>query len=264
MYGYWQRIWRDMTDFDPDELSQAVREVIARRRISRQALADMSKISVSTLEKALAGTRPFTLSTIIRIEEALGTRLRPSDTHLGSGSGLGAASAAHSAELAPAHLGSYSHAGIKWIEGRYLTLRPSFKSPGDLFCYAIDIQWNGDAGYLGFAESQRVDAKFEQIGVVSMPNLSGHIYLVTNDEGQHRMMVLSRPTIDGTLYGILTTLQVGHGSQLVPVSCPVALVKWEDAADPIIGTVAAGAPQYENYRQILDAAVSGDYVRFYE
>ncbi len=244
-----------MSELAPDEMGHIVREEIARRRISRQALADMAKISLSTLEKALAGTRPFTLATIIRIEEALGTRLRPAEVNT--------LAAAAPSEMAPAHLGSYSHAGIKWIEGQYLTLRPSFKNPGELFSYALHIRWDAEAGYLSFAEAQRVDAKFEQSGVVSMPNLSGHIYLVTNDEGQHRMMVLGRPTIDGVLYGILTTLQVGHGSQLVPVSCPVALVKWKDAAAPMIGSVTHSCPQYEEYRQILDAASGGDYVRFY-
>jgi transcriptional regulator with XRE-family HTH domain len=58
------------------ELSQAiaarVREELARRRLSRQALADLARISISTLEKALAGRRPFTLATTIRLEEALG------------------------------------------------------------------------------------------------------------------------------------------------------------------------------------------------
>jgi transcriptional regulator with XRE-family HTH domain len=241
-----------MTELDPDELSQRVREALARRRISRQALADTAKISLSTLEKALAGTRPFTLATIIRIEEALGTRLRSIETVSGS------------QELAPDYLGSYSHAGTKWIEGQYLTLRPSFKNPGDIFSYATSIHWNAERGHLQFAESQRADAKFEQGGSVSMPNLSGHIYLVTNDGGQYRMMVLGRPTIDGVLYGILTTLQVGHGSQLVPISCPVALVKWNDVADPMIGSVPQSAPQYAEYRRIIDAATSGDYVRFYE
>ncbi len=241
-----------MTDINPDEVNQLVREAIARRRISRQSLAEMAKISLSTLEKALAGKRPFTLSTIIRIEEALGTRLRPTDMQ------------ASVQELAPDHLGAYSHAGTKWIEGQYLTLRPSFKNPGEIFTYVTHIRWNPDVGYLQFAESQRADAKFEQGGSVSMPNLSGHIYLVTNDEGQHRMMVLGRPTIDGILYGILTTLQVGHGSQLVPVSCPVALVKWKDVADPMIGSIPQIAPQYVEYRRIIDAATSGDYVRFYD
>jgi transcriptional regulator with XRE-family HTH domain len=240
-----------MQEFDAEAMGQIVREEIARRRISRQMLADLAKISLSTLEKALAGTRPFTLATIIRMEEALGTRLRP------------VASQAPSHDFAPELMGAYSRAGVKWIEGRYLTIRPSFKSAGDLFTYLITIRWLGEDGYLGFAESQRLDSKFEQNGHVSMPNLSGHIYLVTNDAGQHRTVVLGRPTIDGILYGILTTLQVGQGSQLVPVSCPVALVKLEDGVDPVIGLVSQDAPQYRDLRETLNAATVDDYVRFY-
>src|SRR5262245_32808386 len=53
-----------------------VREELARRRLSRQWLADQAKISLSTLEKALAGSRPFTLATVVRLEDALGTGLR--------------------------------------------------------------------------------------------------------------------------------------------------------------------------------------------
>ncbi len=53
-----------------------VREELARRRISRQFLADQARISLSTLEKALSGRRPFTLATLIRLEEALGVKLR--------------------------------------------------------------------------------------------------------------------------------------------------------------------------------------------
>ena len=53
-----------------------VREELARRRLSRQWLADEARLSLSTLEKALAGSRPFTLATVVRIEDALGTSLR--------------------------------------------------------------------------------------------------------------------------------------------------------------------------------------------
>ena len=53
-----------------------VREELARRRLSRQWLADEARVSLSTLEKALAGRRPFTLATVVRLEDALGTSLR--------------------------------------------------------------------------------------------------------------------------------------------------------------------------------------------
>jgi transcriptional regulator with XRE-family HTH domain len=245
-----------MSEENIDEISQRVREEIARRRISRQQLADMAKISLSTLEKALTGKRAFTLSTVIRIEEALGVSLRTNKAAPSSPANGGG-------ELAPAYLGSYSHEGTKWIEGEYLVVRPSFNKPEDMFTYLLKICWNADESYLEFAETKREDANFQQVGRVSMPNLSGHIYLVTNDNGQYRIMVLGRPTIDGTLLGLLTTLQVGHGSQLVPVSSPVALVPFAVAEDPVIGSLTPASPHYERYRGLIDNAIAKDYVRIY-
>ncbi len=241
-----------MAEIDAMQVAQLVREEIARRRLSRQQLADQAKISLSTLEKALAGKRPFTLATIIRIEEALNCTLRPqNDMMAGNG------------ELAPFYLGSYSHEGIKWIEGRYLTIRPSFSNPDEIFTYVIDIRWNAAMSYLEFAEKKRVDANFQQSGRVSMPNLSGHIYLVTNDNGQYRLMVLGRPTIQGSMLGILTTLQVGQGTQLVPVASPVALVKYDQLEEPAIGQVRSSSPQHSEYRAMVDGVSNKDYARFY-
>ena len=59
-----------------ESVALVVREQLARRRLSRQWLADEAKVSLSTLEKALAGRRPFTLATVVRLEDALGMSLR--------------------------------------------------------------------------------------------------------------------------------------------------------------------------------------------
>src|ERR1700676_1509731 len=109
-----------------------IREEVARRRISRQHLADQAKISISTLEKALSGRRPFTLATTIRLEEALGVSLRKGD---------GAGSAAAPTNMAPGDLGFYSRPAVAWIEGSYLTLRPSFSDPQAIFAYRTEICW---------------------------------------------------------------------------------------------------------------------------
>ena len=53
------------------QVAEQVREELARRRISRQTLAEQAKLSLSTLEKVLGGRRPFTLATTVRLEEAL-------------------------------------------------------------------------------------------------------------------------------------------------------------------------------------------------
>src|SRR5947208_5575222 len=97
-----------------DEQSRAVaamiREELARRRISRRGLADLAKISISTLEKALAGRRPFTLATTIRLEEALGVALRAK----------GPDAPPPPSALAPGELGFYSRPSVAWLEGIYV------------------------------------------------------------------------------------------------------------------------------------------------
>src|SRR6201981_2144913 len=111
-------------------VAAVIREQLARRRISRQHLADQAKISISTLEKALSGRRPFTLATTVRLEEALGVSLRRAD---------GAATAA--ANMAPGDLGFYSRPAVSWLEGAYLTLRPSFSDPQGVLGSPTQVVW---------------------------------------------------------------------------------------------------------------------------
>ncbi len=231
-----------------EEIAHRVREELARRRISRQALADLARISISTLEKALSGRRPFTLATVIRLEEALGTSLR-------------AGAPAVPSDVAPDELGGYGRGAVRWLEGRYLTLRPLFDSEPGIHAYLTTIGWEAASSRLVFAESQRCD-NFAQHGSVSLPHLSGHIYLVTSEAGQYRLAILGRPTIAGTLYGVLTTLLVGHGSQLVPASCPIALLRTEGAAEPALGRITAGHAAHSSYRAELDVVTGRDFARF--
>ena len=140
----------DLLDSETREVGRRVREELARRRMSRQALADKAKVSLSTLEKALAGTRAFTLATTLRIEEVLGVALRPGAT------------VAAPPDTAPEEMGAYARAAVRWIEGQYLTLRPSFGTPGSIYAYVTTIRWLADKGHLGFAESGRLDGEFEE------------------------------------------------------------------------------------------------------
>src|SRR3954467_5896583 len=233
---------------DSGDIARKVREELARRRISRQALADMARISISTLEKALGGSRSFTLATVIRLEEALGTPLR------------GKAAPVQSAPTyAPEALGAYARSAVRWLEGRYLTLRPLFDGVDGVFSYLTTIEWDDEASCLAFRESERIDASFAQRGHVSMPHLSGHIYLVTSEDGQYRLAILGRPTIAGSLYGILTTLLVGHGSQLVPGSCPIALLRLDEGVVPTYGRIDPDHPAFPACHAELDAVTSLDF-----
>ena len=234
---------------DGEVIARRVREELARRRISRQALADMARISISTLEKALSGGRSFTLATVLRLEEALDMPLRDLPAVAPSGP-------------APEQLGAYARAAIKWIEGDFLTLRPSFENSDTLYAYLTTIRWDESLGHLVFSELARADQQFAQEGHVSIPNLSGHIYLVTNDTGQYRMAMLGRATREMRMFGILLTLQIGSGSQLVPVACPIGLIPVEQITAPEMGRILPGSACYSHYKALLDTATTGDFARF--
>jgi len=232
-------------------LAVRVREELARRRLSRQGLADLARISLSTLEKALNGNRPFTLATVVRLEAALGLALRAAETPAVPGPPANAA--------APGYLGAYTADAVRWLEGDYLTLRPSFEVPDAVFAYRTQIAWDGSA--LAFRESDRQDAPFAQRGFVSVPNKSGHIYLHTNDDGQFRLGMLSRPLISGEMYGLLATLQAGSGAQLLPVSVPLALVPFAATAG-VLGRILPGAAAHTAYRAHLARVTEGGFARF--
>jgi transcriptional regulator with XRE-family HTH domain len=226
-----------VTNESDAHFARQVREELARRRMTRQHLADEARISLSTLEKALSGQRSLTLATRIRVRNALGLA-EPAQ-----------AEEAAPAGVAPVALGAYSRAAVRALEGDYLTLRPSFEQPGRIYAYLTAIEWDAARGHLVFTESGRRDAAYAQRGSVSLPHQSGHLYLVTSEQGQYRLAVLGRPTIDGALYGLLTTLYAAGGSQLVPVSTPLAMVP--AGADAVLGLVAPGDAAHAGYARHL-------------
>jgi DNA-binding phage protein len=221
---------------DQSAIAAAIKEQLALKRMSRASLAAKARISVSSLEKSLSGGRRMTFAMIVRIEEALGIVLR-----------------AAPAAVAPEPLGGYARAAVGFLEGRYLTIRPSFTGGAGLYAYFTGIAWDEQTNRLVFRESGRVDSEFTQFGEVSVPHQTGHIYLVTNRHGQYRLVILSRPTITGAMHGLLTTLQQGKGSQLTPVSMPVVFERLEDGAPPpAVGAIALEHASHAAYRAALD------------
>jgi transcriptional regulator with XRE-family HTH domain len=246
---------KQLSDEQSRSVAALVREQLARRRISRQQLASEAKISISTLEKALSGRRPFTLATTIRLEEALGVALRKVN---GSGAGHKAAVAGG---LAPGELGFYSRQSVSWIEGSYLTLRPSFGDPKAIYAYLTEICWDDVSSGLIFRETERIDADFAQQGMVSVPNESGYVYLVTNRQGQYRLVIISRP-IYGEMFGIMTTLQVGRGNQLLPVSAPIAYLTLKGLTGVEFGRISPGHRCHEDYRKHLKRTTEEQFALF--
>lgn len=244
-----------MTDEDlsADEnarISSVIREELAKRRMTRAGLADHAKLSLSTLEKALSGQRPFTLATVVRLETSLGLKLRKSVN-------------GHSVEnsTAPDSLGSYSRPAVKWLEGSYLTLRPSFSVAKAIYAYRTEISWDQTLSHLIFQESDRLDSAYKQDGSVAVPHQSGYIYLTTNKHGQHRMATLTRPMVGGEMFGLLATLQSGRGATLMPIAVPIVLAPAAIFGDELrFGLITADDGLYPPYEKLLRRCVNEPFV----
>lgn len=249
-----RRTEQNLSEEESRAAAGLVVEELARRRMTRQHLAELAKISLSTLEKTLSGRRPFTLATMVRVEHALGIGLRARATAPMPETAVPG--------LAPDSLGSYARPAVAWMEGDYLTLRPSFSEPQAIYAYLTRIRWDPDASSLVFNESERMDSEYTQGGAVSVPHQSGHIYLVTNRHGQYRLVIVARPTIKGELHGILTTLQVGRGSQLTPVATPIVLVPVKAVGVPAFGQIKTGHACHAVYRGFLKRTVDEPFALF--
>jgi transcriptional regulator with XRE-family HTH domain len=246
---------RELSEEQSSQIAATVREEIARRRMSRQQLADKAKLSISTLEKVLGGRRPFTLATTVRLEEALGVSLRKRQS-------VPEIRAVLKDGAAPDGLGAYSRRAVSWIEGVYVTLRPSFGAKDSIYVYRTEILWDDTASCLIFREGERLDAAFTQFGEVAVPHQSGHIYLVTNRMGQHRLITVSRPTITGEMYGILTTLLAGRGSLLTPIAAPIVFLPARAFPDAVAGRLTAKDAAYGVYREHLNRVTSEPFAFF--
>jgi len=245
---------KQLSDEQSREIAETIREELARRRISRQALAEQAKLSLSTLEKVLGGRRPFTLATTVRLEQALGVSLRK------SAAVVVAPPAAN--DVAPDSLGSYAHRAVTWLEDVYITLRPSFGDKDAIFAYRTEIAWEPKVSSLVFREGERTDTAYEHTGEVAVPHQSGFIYLVIIKHGQHRVITVSRPTVAGEMYGIISTLRAGPGSQLTPIAAPIAYVPLKNIPKPSLGRVAPEDANYALYRKHLRRTVEEPFALF--
>ena len=196
----------------------------------------------------------MTLNTIVRLEEALQVKLR-------DGGNLSPPQTL-AAGFAPDELGGYGRPAVAWLEGGYLTVRPSFSGNGAVYAYRTNIMWSGERSVLTFHEAERSDTEFAQFGDVAVPHQSGHIYLVTNRHGQHRLAILARPTITGELHGLLTTLQAGRGSLLTPVSMPIVMKPLQREKQAAYGRIVPGHQAYDTYAGLLRRTTGDQFASF--
>ena len=130
---------KQLSDEQSRQVAATIREELARRRISRQQLAEHAKISISTLEKALG--RPPAVHARDHGPAGGGARRLAAQGH----ERRPRPRRPPTATSRPTSLGAYSRRAVTWIEGNYVTLRPSFGDKDAIYAYRTEIAWDAKA-----------------------------------------------------------------------------------------------------------------------
>jgi transcriptional regulator with XRE-family HTH domain len=163
-------------------------------------------------------------------------------------------------KIAPVYMGAYSRDAVDHYLGSYLTLRPSFSTPGGVMAYRTDIIWDDEWPSLVFQERDRPDTPFLHRGRLYIPASSMFVHFVSLTKGAMRMVIVSQLDIGGQMRGLITTLNKQR-AQFIPVSAPIVYAKRSHFDAVKLGEIGAGDATYAVYRQLLDETLEQGYVR---
>lgn len=229
------------------QIAKAIKLELARRKMPRKQLIDQTKLSLSAINKALAGQ--FSESTLIRLEDALGRSFR---------NGIGANG---SAEQAPADIGGYLRVSVEHYIGSYLCIRPTIKKPGSIYSYAMDVTWDRAESCLVFQERERLDAKHSHRGQFWIPGASPYLFLVSRGKGWLRSSAVCHLDAANEMRGILTMLHIPTGMQSLPTATPVVYIKRDSFKGDMLGVVPPSAPQFKRYSASLRDMIANEEIQ---
>ena len=234
-------------DADRDRIVQAIRAYIARERISRDEFAQRAKLGKSTVDKLVTGL--FSEKTILQIESLLKIPLMD-------------APAAALGETAGSELGGYARAETLNYVGEYVFARPSFQDANLIHAFAMEVAWDAAAGALVVREAARDKKLPPQFGTVYIPRASMHIFILSNESGWLKKVILSQLDVYKRMKGIMLTMGHAFGNLYTPVAMPVIMNKYDAIKSDMVGRIDPSSRMYAEYSQDLLAVEKSQYARW--
>lgn len=232
-------------DADRKKIAQAIRTYIARERISREEFARRAKLGKSTVDKVVIGL--FSEKTILQIESQLKINLRDSTAPVG---------------IAGAEYGKYSREDTKNYVGEYVFARPSFQEDGLIHAFHMEMAWDEQAPALQVKEVVHGKKTPPQFGKVYIPRASMHIFILSNEHGWLKKVILSQIDVYKRMKGIMLTMGHAFANVYAPVAMPVIMNKYDKVEADMIGTIDPTSRIYEEYNQDLLAVEQGRYAKW--
>jgi hypothetical protein len=231
-------------DADRKTVAQAVRSYIAKERISREEFAQRTKLGKSTVDKLVIGI--FSEKTILQIEAQLNVNLRR---------------AGASVEFAGDEFGKYTREEADRYTGDYVFVRPSFREDAVVHAFHMQVQWDRAVKALSIRECSR-DKKSLQFGQIHIPRASRHIFILSNEGGWLKSVILSELDALKRMKGVMLTVGRAFANIYAPMAMPVIMNKYDKIEDHMTGILAPGARSYQEYKQDLSAVEQDQYAKW--
>ena len=230
---------------DRKRIVQAIRTYIAKERISRDEFAQRAKLGKSTVDKLVVGI--FSEKTILQIESQVKVKLLDAEA---------------ANEITAEDLGRYTKADTKNYVGEYVFGRPSFHEDGLIHAFHMEIAWDNDASALLVRERSKGKQIPLQFGKIYIPRASMHIFVLSNEKGWLKKVILSQIDIYKRMKGIMLTMGHAFANVYTPVAMPVFMNMYEKIETDMIGKIDPRSRMYEEYNQDLLAVEQGQYAKW--
>jgi hypothetical protein len=235
-----------ISEQDRNKIVQAIRAYIAKERISREEFAQRAKLGKSTVDKLVVGI--FSEKTILQIESQVKIRL------------LGGTEAP--VEMAGEEFGKYTREDTRNYVGEYIFARPSFHEDGLIHAFHMEILWDHDQSALLVKEIGRGKKLPLQFGKIYIPRASMHIFILSNEHGWLKKVILSQLDVYKRMKGIMLTMGHAFANVYTPVAMPVIMNKYDRIEEHMIGTIEPGTRMYEEYNADLLAVEQSKYAKW--
>jgi hypothetical protein len=209
----------------------AIREYMTRKGYDRYRFADKVNLSKSTIDKMLVGI--YSDHALARVENRTGVRFRPEAIIM---------------DQAKEELGGYFRHDVEHYAGDYLFVRPSSSDPSELQLHAFHIGWNSEQSAMELRQSRTEHSP--QVGLLSIPRSSMHIFITSSDGGWAKLMAVSQLDIENKMFGLLLTAGSVLGGIYIPISLPVVLRKAVNARE-LLGAPRVIGPDDAEYPGLL-------------
>src|SRR4029079_7669115 len=90
-----------------------------------------------------------------------------------------------------------------------------------------------------------------QFGKIYIPRASMHIFILSNEHGWLKKVILSQLDVYKRMKGIMLTMGHACANVYTPVAMPVIMNRYERIEDDMVGPIGPRSRMYEEYIQDL-------------